>query len=253
MRRIHIVLAGILFVVLLGVTILIFTKDNDEGPEISFTEQNITYTEGSDTLALLNGVVAIDTVDGDVSDSLLVESIIPLRDDTTAKITYAAKDMGNHITKKSMIVNYIPAVIVPATEEIVAEEEQPVITPKIEDATVQVVEVSLKPTEIVQEPEEIMQEPAELVPEVPEDKPPVIILTSKEITLEKGTAFDPFEYIASVTDDHDTKELIYTRILIEGIHNVNKVGTYILEYYVTDSQFHRSESAFLKVYVTQEH
>ncbi len=102
------IIAGILgsIVLLAAIIVVYYTRDKD-GPMISVGSTNVTYTEGQDKNVLLEGVSAYDKKDGDVTDSLIVESVIVVSDGKKAKIVYAAKDSSNNITKSSKIVNYI--------------------------------------------------------------------------------------------------------------------------------------------------
>lgn len=102
------IISGILgSIVLLAAIIFVYYTRDKEGPIISVGSTNVTYTEGQDRDVLLEGVSAYDKKDGDVTDSLIVESVIVVSDGKKAKIVYAAKDSSNNITKSSKIVNYI--------------------------------------------------------------------------------------------------------------------------------------------------
>lgn len=72
-------------------------KMDKTGPKITF-EDEILYQEDMDVNELLEDVKAYDEIDGDVSDSLMIESIYPL-DDTKVVVVYVAKDSKNNITK----------------------------------------------------------------------------------------------------------------------------------------------------------
>lgn len=67
-------------------------------PVISMDSDTIeTSVEDADA-AILEGVTAEDATDGDVSDSILVESISAFTGDKHRVITYAAFDSDNHVT-----------------------------------------------------------------------------------------------------------------------------------------------------------
>lgn len=72
-------------------------KVDSIGPEIIF-EDKIVYREEMDKNELLEDVKAHDETDGDVSDSLMIESIYPI-DDGKVVVVYVAKDSKNNITK----------------------------------------------------------------------------------------------------------------------------------------------------------
>lgn len=93
----------LMFLVTIGLAALVvkFRMDADrEGPVIAFSkDKERIYTEGEDAHMLLKGVRAKDKVDGNVSDTLTVESIYPKKDGGEVVIVYAAKDKSNNVTK----------------------------------------------------------------------------------------------------------------------------------------------------------
>lgn len=84
-------------IVLAGYVVGTRMKMDKTGPEISF-EDKISFQEDMDEEDLLKGVKAYDEIDGDVSDSLTVESVYPV-DDTKVVVVYVAMDSKNNITK----------------------------------------------------------------------------------------------------------------------------------------------------------
>ena len=66
-----------------------FSEDNTP-PEIQFQDNEIVYTAGDSYDGLLDGVTATDNKDGDVTESLVVESVYPNEDGQTAPIVYVA-------------------------------------------------------------------------------------------------------------------------------------------------------------------
>lgn len=93
----------LMFLVTIGLAVLVVKVRMDadrEGPEITFSkDKEHVYTESEDTYGLLEGVKAKDKVDGDVSDTLTVESIYPKKDGREVVVVYAAKDKSNNVTK----------------------------------------------------------------------------------------------------------------------------------------------------------
>ena len=94
--------AALLILLITAVAIL---KGDGTGPSITIPS-GIEYHKGMSDSELLNGVTAEDSKDGDVSDTLIVESVIILSSGDSVKITYAAKDKHNNITQKSIILPY---------------------------------------------------------------------------------------------------------------------------------------------------
>lgn len=89
-----------------------------QAPEI-FIDGTIVYQDGMQE-ELLEGVTAKDEQDGDVTASLVVETVTPNVKSETAVVIYAARDNSNNIAKASRIVEYIPSEAT-ATEETESE------------------------------------------------------------------------------------------------------------------------------------
>ena len=83
------------------------TENQDSvAPGFSIEEGNIEYTEGEDVRVLIQGVNAIDDVDGDVTESIRVRNIHHYDDSEYAIITYTAKDSSNNIGAANRKVIY---------------------------------------------------------------------------------------------------------------------------------------------------
>ena len=82
------------------------TDDVNESPVITFEEETITISVEDDESALLEGVSAEDKEDGDVTASIVIESISDFQDDGSRIVTYAAFDAGENITKASRSFYY---------------------------------------------------------------------------------------------------------------------------------------------------
>ena len=108
MKKIVMALLPIGCVILGAVFFWMSEKDDTTPPVITFPDETIEYEEGGDTEELLKGVTAIDAEDGDVSDTLMVKSVIPMKDETTATVLYCAKDKKNNVASASREVNYKP-------------------------------------------------------------------------------------------------------------------------------------------------
>ena len=101
---------AVILAILLIVSYAVTHDKDKQSPTISFTS-DIYYNEGDDISKLLDGVVATDDVDGDVSANVLVEQMVISQDKTTMLVYYAAKDSANNIAKATRSVVYIPAEI----------------------------------------------------------------------------------------------------------------------------------------------
>jgi len=237
------VLIAVMALICMGVgagAVWLYISEDKQGPEITIPDSMVSYQEGSQYNALLEGVIAFDEVNGDVTDSLRIEGIFPSADYKTAEVIYVAKDNRNNITKKSRIVTYVPETDIvnsqvsldnqndeeivdsPANSEIVSEET------KMPSATVS---------------------PEVVLTETPKPGVPQIILTDSEVTVQQGAAVNRLIYVKDITDDKDTRESLFRNIQIIGNINTAAIGTYELTYYVVDSDGNKSNEAKLLVTV----
>lgn len=104
-RAITVVLAILCIAGIVGSAVVYMGKDR-KGPTIQVPAEEITYYEGEDTAKLLEGVTAVDDKDKDVTDTLMIEKIIPSGDGETAQVVYAAMDKSNNVTKAYRTVKY---------------------------------------------------------------------------------------------------------------------------------------------------
>lgn len=105
-RAITVILA-VLCIAGIGSSVFVYLGRDRKGPVIQVPAEQISYREGAETKELLKGVTAMDDRDGDVSDSLLVEKVLPSDDGSTAQVIYAAMDKSNNVTKAYRSVEYI--------------------------------------------------------------------------------------------------------------------------------------------------
>ncbi|MBQ6105275.1 MAG: hypothetical protein IJL03_04940 [Lachnospiraceae bacterium] len=91
---------GVILAVAAVVIILTLRDKRDRrAPEIQFPDTETIYETGEDTAVLLEGVTARDRKDGDVTYSLMIESVVPRSDGESAIVSYVASDSSNNIAK----------------------------------------------------------------------------------------------------------------------------------------------------------
>lgn len=103
MEKNKLIVKSVLLVIVIFVIIflLISLIEDDVPPSISFSNADAAYYEGESTQELLADVKAYDKRDGDVSDTLMVESVQTLSNGTQVSVIYAARDTKNNIAKKT--------------------------------------------------------------------------------------------------------------------------------------------------------
>lgn len=104
-RKVATIVGIIIILILIIICLITIFIDDKTAPEIEFDHTEIVYNQGDDLQTLLGHVKAVDDVDGDVSDSLMIESINVLSDEE-AKIIFVAKDENNNVAKEGKIVRY---------------------------------------------------------------------------------------------------------------------------------------------------
>ena len=72
--------------------------EDKTGPVFQMEENLVQVSVKDDEKALLNGLIAKDAADGDVTDSVIVESISPFTGTGRRIVNYAAFDSDNHVT-----------------------------------------------------------------------------------------------------------------------------------------------------------
>lgn len=86
--------------VFLGYQSLESMRSDSRAPEISVSADVLEVSVEDPRSALLQGVTARDNRDGDVTDSLVVESITLLDGDGTVNVTYAAFDDAGNVSRE---------------------------------------------------------------------------------------------------------------------------------------------------------
>lgn len=250
-----------------GTVFLVLNRDKT-APEIKVPGDNtLTYVAGQDKKLLLEGITAVDDKDGDVSDTLMVESVKPTADGTQAEVTYTAMDNSHNVTKKKLMVNYqASGEAAPAdsgqapegTEEGQESGEAVTEAPAPEGETTgegtgegeaAPADPSADPAAQEQPPQETAggAEAAEAaIAQLPAGSPQ-FRLNEYEVTLPVGSKFDYSTYIQDITDDKDDRSTLFRQIQLQNPVDTNTPGTYEVVYYVVDSDGNQSNTAILKV------
>ncbi len=224
---------------ILLITAVVILKGDGTGPSITIPS-GIEYHKGMSDSELLKGVTAEDSKDGDVSDTLIVESVIILSSGDSVKITYAAKDKHNNITQKSIILPYK------------APAEEPTKSPE-----------ATKPADNKESSKEANNEtphaqeetttgyPEETTP-VQTESPdaPVLYLTKIEDWIKKGSQVNWIKYVSDITDDKDARNELFQSIMIDNYPDMNTVGDYDMQFYCKDSDGNFSPKITLHIHIT---
>ena len=231
---------------LLAGNVVVYIGEDRNGPEISVPQEEITYVAGTDTSALLNGVTAQDDRDGDVTDTVTIESIIPNADQTGASVVYVAKDSKNNVTKETRTIVYSTdanqAAAQAAAEQAAADQAAQDQAAAEQAAQGDAAGESAQTTD-----DGAAQNEAAIAALSAES--PRFYLTQYSVELERGAELNELSYVQDISDDEDSRDELYQGIRISGEVDTNTPGEYTLEYHVVDSDGNNSNVAQLRVTV----
>ena len=257
------------------IVLLSGSKDKD-GPEIKFSENSITeYKDDMDVSALLNGVVAMDEKDGDVTSTVRIQNIVVLKDEGRIVVSYSAKDSSNNVStaNKSIAYNgtqdYIDYSILdeslfgkeesgedgkvdasssdesssentssePSTNELITSENT---TPEPTTPEETTPEETTTPSQ-----EDFNSTPIDRA-EVDRTGVPQIRMKYKTHTVPVG---GDFYFMDALAEWYDDKDDVSRRVILIGEYDLNGPGSYTLTYYVTDSDLNVSNKETITLIV----
>lgn len=229
-ERTIMIIMSILTVGFAGITAFSYMVGDHTAPEINFPDTEITYIEGSDTTPLLQGVSAKDDKNGDVSQYVCIDSIVPNSENGTATVVYAAYDFSNNVAKAKRTVQYI-------SEE---GDTDDLDSQALEETT------DLAQNENIGDVEESVPDEAQVV----DPTAPVLTMAEHAFTIEEGGPFTPKNRVLSVEDDVDSSDYLMSHLKVDGDYDIDTAGVYELDYYVVDSD--GKESNHEKMVLTVE-
>lgn len=245
MKKFLVVLLVIVCIGLGAGVVFLKGSDDNEGPKITFEEGKDTkYSSNTTKDELLQKVKAYDEKDGDVTDSLTVETMYPKNDRKEMVIIFVAKDKSNNVTKKESTMEAADgnAASTDSTEAD-STDSQDVVDADSADAAsadTQNGEESLEAQAQKTQEDKI----AQLSPQAPK-----MYLNTYYVEVPVGTVLDKLSYVKDIQDDVDTTSALFKKIQITGDVNTGAAGTYELTYYVVDSNGNSSNGAVLTVVV----
>lgn len=179
-------------VILLIICYMLGSKHDREAPVIKIKEMNLTFTEGDDESRLLEGVTATDNVDGDVTDQIFIEKILPI-DKEHAIVSYSVLDQSNNVGSADRKILYYP------------KEEQ---SDDPSDSDPEKLSEDNTTKEIDSEEYGVPQPEGD--PELsPDGERPVLALVTDQIKIKSGDSFEPVSAVWGVADDKDDQEELY--------------------------------------------
>lgn len=234
--------------VILGVITCVMYAGQDRKPPVISTEKmDITYREGDNYSALLEGVTAKDNREGDLTDQIFVDKIVPL-EDGKAVVYYGVMDKKKNVGTATRVITYesVDKTEQSSTDGEGAENDD---TRKADqDAEAKKAEQQKKADAKKAEQKKAEENQDDLTPE---GENPVIALNTDHVEIPAGSEFDPLSAVKGVADTYDDADTLSQQISIEGEYDTNTPGDYELSYYVTDSDGNTSEVKTLTLTVKE--
>ncbi|MGM9537391.1 MAG: immunoglobulin-like domain-containing protein [Candidatus Onthomonas sp.] len=231
------------------------SQEINRNPEISFDAREITVSVEDDQAVLLQGVVASDPEDGDVTESLVVESISEFQEDGTRQVNYAAFDSNGNVAKASRLLRYSdyhsPEIVLVRElktvagiginlQECVQVEDQldgnitsqiRVIESDFSSYVAGEYEITFQVTNSAGDTVE-RTFPSRCLAE-PDQSGVTITLSVYSVILQTGESFNPRDYLDSVSGyGEDGRQLTEQDVQITDDVNTQKPGTYQVGYYL---------------------
>lgn len=223
---------GVLCVILIALSIIVLKREDRNKPEMRFDE-SFEYHENMSEEDLLKGVTAIDQEDGDISDQIVVDSVVKSNGKNYVKVYYAVVDSSGNGVRVGREIPYSEeenGAKEPADIEVTVAEETEAVPESMEEAAITT--SSIQETDMVQE--------TEAVPDGSE--PPVLTMTTDQVTLAVGSTFVYQDYVESIVDDKDLEDDLFRELIIEGEYDIQTPGTYPLVFCTCDSNGNISNS-----------
>lgn len=269
--------------VLAAVCLVAYAKEDKVKPEFMFeTGDFIYYLESEETDALLQGIMAHDDRDGDITDRIVIEKITENRDSSTVVVYYAVSDSAGNVAKISRV---FPAVFQETEHEEAAQVFAVAEMPNVEilenqevkgdnaknpgDRTDSEEDGQAEEDEAENGGQEEREDGGQAAADEAEDRrdeaadsgenareqqtpdtgsAPVLTLKRAEVTIEAGTTPPWTEIIETLRDDKDDYATLYYNLNISR-YNRNQQGDYPVTLYTEDSDGNRSGTVTVMVHV----
>ncbi len=246
---------------------------NKTCPEIQINQDMIEVSVQASDEELLQGVVARDKEDGDISSQLIVESISQFVDkkEHICNVTYAVADSDNNVIKATRKVKFTDyksprfTLAQPLCFDVGSELTSTSVLGAIDDRDGDISnkvkllastvysgtagEYSLT-AQVTNSLGDTTKLKATVIIRQGNNLSPKITLTDNIVYIKKGSDFNPKEYVKKVVDNEDEKLSMDAIDVVSSSVNVEEEGTYAVEYMATDEEGNEG-STYLTVVVEE--
>lgn len=218
---------------------LTYKNQDRTAPVITVSDKKMSYTAGDPYDELLEGVTAEDDRDGDLTDEVFVDRVVPTSK-KKAVVYYGVMDKSNNVGTARKTVTYhgdnnMGSDAADITPDASASDETDTA-----DAT-QAENTADTQTSADQNQQSTDQPDATTDNLEAKGEKPAMSLTSTSETIARGSNFTALSVVKDVVDDKDDKDTLYRQLHVDGTYDTTKSGTYELTYYVQDSDGNTSD------------
>ncbi len=221
-----------------AVGVLAYKKQDRTAPVITVSDKKISYTAGDPYDQLLEGVTATDNKDGDLTDEVFVDRVVPTSK-KKAVVYYGVMDKSNNVGTARKTVTYHGENNMGSD----AEDIAPADNADAENATQpdQSADQEQKDADKQQADQQADQPDATTDDLKANGEKPAMSLTATSETIARGSNFNATSMVKEVVDDKDDRDTLFRQLHVDGTYDTTKSGTYELTYYVQDSDGNTSD------------
>ena len=211
-----------------AVGVLAYKKQDRTAPVITVSDKKMSYTAGDPYEQLLEGVTATDNKDGDLTDEVFVDRVVPTSK-KKAVVYYGVMDKSNNVGTARKTVTYHGDNNMGSD----AEDIAPADNADVENAT--------QPDQSADQEQKDAdkQQPDQQQADQPDATTDDLKATSE--TIARGSNCNATSMVKDVVDDKDDRDTLFRQLHVDGTYDITKSGTYELAYYVQDSDGNTSD------------
>ena len=221
-----------------AVGVLACKKQDRTAPVITVSDKKMSYTVGDPYDQLLEGITATDNKDGDLTDEVFVDRVVPASK-KKAVVYYGVMDKSNNVGTARKTVTYHGENNMGSD----AEDIAPADNADAENATQpdQSADQEQKDADKQQADQQADQPDATTDDLKANGEKPAMSLTATSETIARGSNFNATSMVKEVVDDKDDRDTLFRQLHVDGTYDTTKSGTYELTYYVQDSDGNTSD------------
>lgn len=276
---------GIVFaianVILIIVCIFMYMRVDKTEPKLEFHTVDMVYKPEMDMGELLVGVTAYDSVDGDITDRIVVEKITENHKEGSAVVFYAVSDKAGNVIKASRLFEADfdksaesfaetqavqvsetgndraesgmtqTALLTPTPESVLTPTSAPTGTPVPTRTPVPTPEPTPAPTRMPAATPQPTPEPEPEMELEPTPEPlsaPILTLKVSQVTVGIGSGPAWVDVIETLSDDVDDYDTLFRNLSVSK-YDMDRAGTYQVTVYTEDSAGNRSKPQPLTIIV----